>query len=411
MSFLASSASVAPFAIDYGRRSVRLLQVCKADHAYQCSAGAEIPGWVLAAADGPERPDDLSARLREIISQCGFLGETCSLTLPAEVFQCDTARLPVMPDAELRQSVEFEAADRFGIDKAAAVLGYTRLGQPLAGQQDVLIMAVPRTAIDAAVKPTKAAGLATIHLENAAFASLRAVARQRRAEIADVNEATNFAMIHLEDRIATLIVVHDAIPTMVRCVLGDWAPINTTIHRTGGDRVSVAAAATRPQSGDTAIAIAVEPDAGAHAPTNTRMQASVHTGIHTGPHTGVHVNPATMIQSGIQSPEDWRWCSLAEETLRCLRHLERTLGGWWPTRLVITGPSACDPQVVSTMESVCGLNAELAVPIRLIESPTACVHGNRWIATIGSAIAELPPLAANRTAAAAPAPEPQGAAA
>lgn len=370
LGFLASSASAAPIAVDYGRRSIRMLQASRGSHGYACTAAEELPGWVLAANDDENIGNALAESLRKIVSKCGFVGNTCSLVLPAELFQSDTARLPVMSDAELKQSIEFEATDRFGVDKATTSLGYIRLGQPLAGQQDVLIMAAPRTAVDAAVRPARSAGLGAVHLEHAAFAALRTIARQRRAEIVDETEAANFAMVHLEDRIATLVVVHEGTPTMVRSVLGDWAPERMTAARSAvrspGQRAQPAAPARVPSSGDTAISIDGEEPQGA---------------------------PEAQTQA------NWRWCSLAEETLRCLRHLERTLNGWWPSKLVITGPSACDPQVVASMESVCAVHAELAVPIRLLDNPAPCIHGNRWVATIGTAIAELPAVNASKSSA------------
>jgi hypothetical protein len=41
------------------------------------------------------------------------------------------------------------------------------------------------------------------------------------------------------------------------------------------------------------------------------------------------------------------------------------------------------------------VRSSLAVPIRTVEQPEACVHGNAWIAAIGAACAELPALARN----------------
>jgi hypothetical protein len=87
--------------------------------------------------------------------------------------------------------------------------------------------------------------------------------------------------------------------------------------------------------------------------------------------------------------------SLAEETLRCLRQVERGSGGWWPSEIALTGPAATDPEAAATVESVCGVRSSLAVPIRMVEQPEACVHGNAWIAAIGAACAELPALARN----------------
>jgi hypothetical protein len=355
--FLSRSSGNAPIAIDFGRRSVRLLQVSKGESAYPCSAAAELPGWVLSADEerGSSTAGDVTARLHDVISQCGFAGNMCMLTLPAEVFQCDTARLPVMPDSELLQSVQFEAADKFGIDKATTVLGHLRLGEVSGGQQDVLIMATPRKAVESAVSPVAAAGLGALHLEHAAFSALRAISRQRNAEVADPAEAANFAMVHIEDRVATLVVVRERVPTMVRCVMGDWAPMVTSIQ-TPGPR------------GDAPLTVAGQVAADAIPLEAEAENQSEHT------------------------QSSWRWCNLADEALRCLRHLERSLNGWWPKCIVVTGPAACDPQVVVSMESVCGARSELAVPIRLLQNPAPCVHGNPWIATIGSAVAHLPPL-------------------
>lgn len=390
LNFLASTASAAPIAIDFGRRTARMLQLAKGSSTYSCVAGAELGGWALGGSEGAQAPPEFAATIKTTLAQAGFLGSACSLTLPAEMFQCDTARLPAMADSELKQSVEFEAGDRFGIDKATTVIGFLRLGEVLAGQQDVLVMAVPRTAVDACVSPIRSAGLAAVHLEHAAFAALRAIVRQRRSEIADIAEAHNFALVHLEDRVATLIVVRDGAPAMVRSVLGDWAPANTAVQRTGvqpGAPTQVPnQAVAHVVTGDTAISL--EGDAAQLAEVGNVTDTQNHTA--------------------------WRWGSLAEESLRCFRHLERTLNGWWPTRVVITGPAGADPQAVASMESVCDIVTELAVPIRMIEDPAPCVHGNRWIAAIGAAVGELPQLAAGKAAPASdrePAPVQEGAAA
>lgn len=357
-------AGAAPIAIDFGRRSVRLLQLARGADAYPCVAAAEIPGWVLATGDrlhpGAES-GDVTARLHDVVMQCGFTGTTSTLTLPAELFQCDTARLPVMADDELIQSVRFEATDRFGLDPDASILGYTRLGAPIAGQQDVLLMAIPRAVVEASVSPVTAAGLGTVHMEHAAFAALRAIMRQRDAEVADHTEAANFAMVHIEDRVTTLVVVRERVPIMVRPVLGDWAPLNTTIQMSSPAR-------GRPTARGAAPAEGARPDDA--------------------------IPLDDMEQEGSAAPHhaSWRWCGLAEEALRCLRHLERQFEGWWPARIILTGPAACDPQAVSNMESVCAVHAELAVPIRILTNPAPCVHGNPWIATIGSAVSQLGPL-------------------
>jgi len=346
-SFLRARASSAPIAVDFGHRSLRLLQLASdpSGAAYRCAAAAELPGWGLAPdGGGPDasRAKELQAAFRSL----GFTGERVRLTLPASCFQSDVARMPAMPEAELAESVAFEAQDRFGIDRTASIVGHLRMAATAGGQADVLVLALPRAIVDAASSLVSTSTTAAVGVEHAALAALRAVSRQRTAECTDHAEAREFAMIHLEDRVATLVLVRDSAICFFRSIPGEWGAIAMTAQRT---RITRAARAA-----DDAIPVD-------------------DTGI---------------------SSTAWRWCALAEEALRCLRNVERSTGGWWPSEIVITGPAAGDPQAAATVESVCGVRASMAVPIRMVADAAPCVHGNSWIAGIGSACAELPGLRA-----------------
>jgi hypothetical protein len=154
-------------------------------------------------------------------------------------------------------------------------------------------------------------------------------------------------MLHLEDRAATLAMVRDGNLSFFRTVRGDWSP-------------------------------SAGPAAPTHAGGMTTMLRLADEPI-----------PLENTDAG---PAGWRWCSLAEESLRCLRHFQRAASNWWPRAIVLTGPAAVDPQAAATVESVCGAPTSLAVPIRLLESPDACIHGNAWVAAIGAACAGLPAL-------------------
>lgn len=350
-SFFRARASSAPIAVDFGQRSLRLLQLMTepAGASYRCASAAELPGWGMAPdGGGPDatRAKELQAAFRSL----GFAGERVRLTLPASCFQSDVARMPAMPESELSESVAFEAQDRFGIDRATSIVGHLRMAATAGGPSDVLVLALPRTIVDAASTLVSTSTTAAVNVEHAALAALRAVSRQRTAECTEHAEAREFAMIHLEDRVATLVLVRDSAICFFRSIPGEWGAIAMTAQRT---RITRAA---RTAFGAADDAIPVE-----------------DTGI---------------------SSTAWRWCALAEEALRCLRNVERSTGGWWPSEIVITGPAAGDPQAAATVESVCGVRASMAVPIRMVADAAPCVHGNSWIAAIGAACAELPGLRA-----------------
>ena len=341
----------APVAVDFGRSSVRLLQLGPGGNAYRCMAAAEIPGSLLEG-NGPRLDADaMSARIRDTVRGLGFAGQRATATLPAEMFQTDIARLPAMDDKELAESVRFEALDRFGLDGDAAVVGHLRLGGTAGGSTEVLMLAIHRDAVATASRAMNTGDTAAVRIEHAALAALRAVTRQRLSECEDPAAARDYAMIHLEDRVATLVVLREGNVCFLRSIRGEWASAGMTmIRRTRTGR-------TMAGRGDAAI----------------------------------ELEPSAEEQSG----SAWRWCSLAEESLRCLRHVERATGGWWPQEIAITGPAAIDPEAAATVESVCGMRASLCVPIRIIDSPETCVHGNAWIAAIGGACADLPALARN----------------
>jgi len=343
--------SAAPIAADFGRSSMRLLQLASAGTEYKCTAAAEIAGSIFEGNGLRLDSAAMTQRIHETIVGIGFSGQRVTATLPAELFQTDIARLPAMTDQELTESVRFEAIDRFGIDGDSSVIGHFRLGGTAGGSNEVLMMAIPRQTVNAASAVVSTNDTSAFRIEHAALAALRTITRQRTSECADPAESRDFAMLHLEDRIATLVLLRDGALAFMRAIRGDWAPIGMTIHR------------------------------------------RTHTG------RTLYGNDTGTISMGSDGADDhgtaWRWCALAEETLRCLRHVEHSAGGWYPKEIVLTGPAATDPQAAATIESVCGVRSSLAMPIRMIRDPEACVHGNAWVAAIGAACSELPALLRN----------------
>lgn len=356
-SWLSRARPAAPAAADFGRSSVRLLQLAPGATEYMCTAATEIPGTV-AGGSGPQLDAaTMAARIRDALDGQGFRGGRIAVTLQAELFQADMARLPAMPDHELAETVRFEATDRFGIDREGHVIGHLRLGATAGGSSEVLMLAVPRSAVTAACAALGSRDTHALRIEHAALSALRAMGRQRASECDDPADARDWAMLHLEDRVATLVLLRDGAVAFMRAIRGDWAPAGPTkLQRTqAGKPINL--------GGDDPIPLDGAPGEGSAS---------------------------------------WRWCTLAEEVLRCLRHFERSTAGWWPREVSITGPAAMDPQAAATVESVCGVRASLAVPIRMIDEPEACIHGNAWVAAIGAACAELPALARNPRAIAVP---------
>lgn len=335
-------------AADFGRTTLRLLQLSNGPRGYECRAAAEVAGTPLEDTTAvAAHPAVIGRTAGEELRALPFSGNRAAVTLPAELFQSDIARMPSMPDAELAESIRFEAMDRFSVSAESSCIGHVRLGATAGGSIEVLMLSVARDAVDRATRTLSRAGLAPVRVEHAGLAALRALSRQRAAECADPVDARDWCMLHLEDRAATLAVVRDGNLAFFRTVRGDWAPAGAPAAPGLADGMAAV------------LRLADEP---------------------------------IPLEDTDAGPAGWRWCSLAEESLRCLRHFQRSAASWWPRAIVLTGPAAVDPQAAATVESVCGAPTSLAVPIRLIESPDACIHGNAWVAAIGAACAGLPAI-------------------
>jgi Tfp pilus assembly PilM family ATPase len=342
------SGSGTSLAADFGRSTLRLLQLSGGARGYECRAAAEVAGTPLEDTTAVAAPPTVIGRTAaDELRALPFSGTSAAVTLPAELFQSDIARMPAMPDGELAESIRFEAMDRFSVSAESSCIGHVRLGATAGGSIEVLMLSVARDAVDRATRTLSRAGLAPVRVEHAGLAALRALSRQRAAECTDPADARDWCMLHLEDRAATLAMVRDGNLSFFRTVRGDWSP-------------------------------SAGPAAPTHAGGMTTMLRLADEPI-----------PLENTDAG---PAGWRWCSLAEESLRCLRHFQRAASNWWPRAIVLTGPAAVDPQAAATVESVCGAPTSLAVPIRLLESPDACIHGNAWVAAIGAACAGLPAL-------------------
>jgi len=342
------SGSGTALAADFGRTTLRLLQLSNGARGYECRAAAEVAGTPLEDTTAVAAPPTVIGKTAaDELRSLPFSGTSAAVTLPAELFQSDIARMPAMPDGELAESIRFEAMDRFSVSAESSCIGHVRLGATAGGSIEVLMLSVARDAVDRATRTLSRAGLAPVRVEHAGLAALRAISRQRAAECADPADARDWCMLHLEDHAATLAMVRDGNLSFFRTVRGDWSP-------------SAGPAAPSQAGGmTTMLRLADEP---------------------------------IPLEDTDAGPSGWRWCSLAEESLRCLRHFQRSASSWWPRAIVLTGPAAVDPQAAATVESVCGAPTSLAVPIRLLESPDSCIHGNAWVAAIGAACAGLPAL-------------------
>jgi type IV pilus assembly protein PilM len=206
--------------LDIGTSAVRAVQV---------SAGGRGPvtlerlGQVLlpagAVRDGElVEPAAVSEAIRTLWSRYGFKAKKVALGVANQQVVVRQVDLPYLPDHELRQSLEFQAAEYIPIPIEQAILDFHVLEhyQTDGGQRlsRVLLVAAQRTMVETVVNAVRAAKLEPVMVDLDAFAVMRALSPQGA-----VAGSAGEMLIDIGASV-TNIVVHEAgTPRFVRILL------------------------------------------------------------------------------------------------------------------------------------------------------------------------------------------------
>jgi len=320
-------------AVDFAADALRCIAIEQAvDGTWTRRVAFELPAAPL------DRSMDDSA-LREFstkVSEAGLTGCKCRVTIASHLFRMEMAQLTSMSENELAKSAHFEAIDRFNVNEADVMIQHASLPCKTAGKSALLLMAVPLLIIRNATQAVMAAGLSPCSIENAACAALHG------AELRHDGFNTGLiAFMHIEPKQAVLLVMKDGQLQSVRAMQGDWA---------------VAAPSTEIDTNTIDNSLALEP---------------------------------------VASQDAWRWSSLAEETLRCMRQpcFEKNL----PTRMLVTGAPSRDHQLLETFKGVCGLES---VSLNSADWSTGAekLTSDTWAAALGAASLDFKNISSARAA-------------
>ena len=152
------ASSTGPIGIDFGTTGVRLIQLRENGGDLSVVGAARL-------AESTEAFDALTvddaAQLIRRATQ-GMSGRRCLVALPRCDLHSQSVRLPTMNDAELRQAVTWEAAQRFSLTKDQMECDFIRTGavlQSQEGREEIIVVAAPHDAIMPRLEPILAAGL------------------------------------------------------------------------------------------------------------------------------------------------------------------------------------------------------------------------------------------------------------
>lgn len=315
----------ATVAVDFGADAVRVAALRRGpDGRWSVAHAFTLPAVDLAQGMPASVLQTFAARVRA----AGLRGCGARVTVRTAAFQTDTASLPALEESELAASARFEAIGRLGVDETDTVIRHLTLGGTGDARQ-VLLLTLPMLTARHAAEAVVASGLRPGSVEHAALAALDGVQGNQSATAEGLT-----ALVHAENGSATVMLLRAGRVTFLRALRGEWK----------ASAAPVPPVDARSQDGDIPLD-PVDTDAG------------------------------------------WRWSSLAEDTLRCLR--QACGDGAWPDHLVVSGAAACDRGLIEALGGVCGTPVTAASCDTWAQSSITLDAG--WAACLGAAMHERAP--------------------
>lgn len=165
--------------LDIGSTAVRIAQVLEGDRpAVQRLGQVPLPLGAVEAGE-VRRPDQVTEAIERLLAVSGISQREVWLGVESARMVVRQVDLPWLPEKELRDALAFQAQDFIPMDAEDAVLDCI-LGEELSvdGQrmQRVLLVAMHRSSVNAAIEATEDAGLMPVGVDASPFAAVRASA-------------------------------------------------------------------------------------------------------------------------------------------------------------------------------------------------------------------------------------------
>ncbi|MFM7809999.1 MAG: type IV pilus biogenesis protein PilM [Planctomycetota bacterium] len=319
-------------AIDFGAEAVRVSALHHdAGGAWVVRSVFTLPSVDLAQG----MPASVVHAFAERVRSMGLRGCRARVTISAIGFQTETATLPTLKEDELAASARFEAIGRLGVDETDTIIRHHALGGT-GETSKVLLLTLPMLTARHAAEAVVAAGLHPESVEHAALAALSGVCQHQRGP-----ESGLIAVLHVEPRAATVMLHRDGQLIFLRALRGEWTVLP------------------------------------AQAPA---FDATMHEG--------------DIPLESQDSDAGWRWSSLAEETLRCLR--QGCGEAAWPERMFLSGAAACDRSLADALQGVCGMPVSAVACRGWAKAEMSLDAG--WAACLGAATHDRARVSTRRAA-------------
>ncbi|MDY7108376.1 MAG: type IV pilus assembly protein PilM [Planctomycetota bacterium] len=340
------SSSIGHLAVDIGSRGIRLLQV--REHQRQLhvvgAARVDLPSGTLEDIQTPEAKEALTQQLQAAVTNGGFTGRRCVVSLPRSDVRLQSIRLPAMPENELRQAALWEASQRFGFDREAMEADYIRTGATLQSgenREEILLVASSHASLHARLAPVMEAGLRPIAVDTDFSALARIFSRCYRRE----SDQSRVRMV----------VEVGASGSTVLILRGDQVAFAKSLGISGHDFNQ--AVAEHLQLDEVAAA-----ELRAARIAAQRSQQSVDAPVEADADRAVFEATRPLIGD------------LVKEIVLCLRYYGVTFRGHPPERIILSGGDGLEPQLDATVQQACKIPTTFDDELSTLEHLIGQIH-------------------------------------
>jgi len=337
--------NIGPIGLDLGTASIKMLQLSgpEDDLSAVASARYDLPGDIPSA--GPERRAVLIEACRKLYDSAPFRGRRVVSCLPVSTVRYKNIRLPKMPVDELRQAVEWEAADRLDMENQELTAQYLFAGDVRQGnetRQEIILMGCPSSDVREHVELLNESGLDPEAIDTVPTALGRCFSRTFRRQS---DSETTRVYVDVGDSCSKVIILRGRQIVFFKLIDIGGAQLHARVAEhldlSVDDAARLRRRLTSPES---------ESEEGEPLFGSTRRESVQRAAYEA-------------VRSVVSD--------LAKEIGLCLRYYSVTFRGARPTSLVLVGGEAHEPQLAKVIAEQLEIDVTVADPLAGIDLSSA----------------------------------------
>jgi type IV pilus assembly protein PilM len=334
-----SRSQLHPIGLDLGHDSVKMIQLARSGKTLTVTAAARAPMPREGAGPWQARVQVAATVIRRLLRQNAFRGRSIVTALPREIVHLRHLRLPVMPADALRAAIAVEAKSVFPFDPAEAQIEFIPAGELRQGRepcQEIILLAARHYDVTTFIEGLSEAGIVLAGLDAEPCAMYRAIDRFIRRRD-DQQEA--HVLIDIGTQQSQVVIGKGHEIQFIKTIEIGAQHFHQAVSRQLGITIEEAQTLRRRLTLPASLPIGTTPTADRDPVRQAARDATRATAE-----------------------------ALGTEICRCLRYHAVTFRGTRPSRLRLIGGEASEPQILSTLNRLLPIPADVAHPLLSVDT-------------------------------------------